>query len=119
MRPSVVFGSLAVIGARAAASAELAGHHTLGDKLAAGLLAHRQNAVARFEVLQSDRLAVLHENRLVVDYDRLFTLPGVAEPDLVPIDGNDFPESPVAAKALHFLARDTVHHKSHKLLVVV
>src|SRR6266567_1979369 len=115
----MVLGSLAVIGARAAPSADLTGHHTVGDKLAAGLLAHRQHAVARFEVLQSDRLAVLHENGLVVDCHRLFTLPRVAELDLVPIDRNDLPESPVAAKALHFLARDTVHDQSDKLLVLV
>src|SRR5439155_8382345 len=84
-------GSRAVIGARAAPSAELAGHHTVGDKLAVGLLAHRENAVTRFEVLESDGLAVLHENGLVIDHDRLVALARISDLDLISVDRGALP----------------------------
>src|SRR2546428_11774784 len=65
---------------------ELTRKNPRSSELFVRFLALGEDAVADFQVFQGDGLALLHEDGLVVDHDRLLTLPRIADFDLVAVD---------------------------------
>lgn len=81
-------------------AAHLTGDDASGRELPVGGLAHREDTVARLEVLQRDGLVILQESRLSIHHHyRLIAATSVADLQLVVVDRDDLAKHPLAGSS--------------------
>jgi len=98
---------------------ELSRHNAGSQELSLILTSHGEDAVADFEVLEGDGLAVFGELSLIVNCDSSFSLAGIVNLDLIFVDRDDSAENSFSSVrgALRFLRRDAANVLGYKLLV--
>jgi len=91
------------------------------QELSLGFFSEGKDAVANFEILESDGLPIFHEFRLIVNQHDSFTLAGITDLELILINRDDGAENSLSGvlKTLHFIGSGASNGLRHEVLVGV